>query len=256
MNEKKNRESDVCISNGHQYFRLSQISRPEKWRQTNQQKVVDPSLNKGHAFKSNLGSKQRADVLKKVSQNHCSSPLALSFHITKVIFGERKLTAIRKGVNQKSLSLVGEQSQTQPCTKPDVLNFHSVQGLAEQTNSAHRNTNLFSGSHMSLAHTRIKTDVSTMPKCQQNTRCDFLNKTWHLPGQFWPSPALLVPHCQDPNPWSRQQTCSWGTSWKAACWPWPHSVCPSCQANPPARGPSAYPEMLGGTKRQASIWSH
>lgn len=49
---------------------------------------------------------------------------------------------------------------------------------------------------MSIAHTRINADVSTTPKCQQNTRQDVLKKTWHSPGEFWPYPTLLDPHCQ------------------------------------------------------------
>lgn len=68
-----------------------------------QSKVVDPSLNKGHAFKSSLGSKQRADAPKKVSQKHHSSPLALPFHITKVILGEKKVNSNKKMGKSKEL---------------------------------------------------------------------------------------------------------------------------------------------------------
>lgn len=85
------------------------------------------SLNKGHAFKRNLGSKQRADALKKsITKALLKVLLPLPSTSPKSFWGERKLTAIRKGVNPESLSLIGERTQSEPCSKPDALNIRSV----------------------------------------------------------------------------------------------------------------------------------
>lgn len=77
----------MCISNGHHIQAYPKFQGQKNSR--NQTKVVDPSLNKGRPFKSNLGCKQRADVLKKFLSPSPS-------YITKLILEGKKVNSNKK----------------------------------------------------------------------------------------------------------------------------------------------------------------
>lgn len=59
------------------------------------------SLNKGHAFKRNLGSKQRVDALKKASQKHCSKSSCHSLPQHQSNFGGKVNSHKKRGKPKK-----------------------------------------------------------------------------------------------------------------------------------------------------------